>query len=87
LASRIARHALVEPLAGDAAALHRRDNGVDGAFAIGGHQQDVGAGFESADRRFAGVEELRQAQHVHGVGDDEAAEAELVAQRVREQRR
>ena len=78
-----ARDRLVEPGLGEAAALHRGDDRLDGDLRVGGHQDDVAAGFEDADGGLAGLEVRHDAPHRHRVGEDEAVEAHLLAQELR----
>ena len=60
--------------------LHRRRHRIDRRFAIGRHQQHIGAGFERPHRRFARRESLRDAAHLQRVGHDDAFESQFVAQ-------
>ncbi len=78
-----ARDRLVEPGFGQPAARHRGDDRRDGDFRVGGHQDDVAAGFEDAHGGLAGLEVGDDASHRHGVREDEAVEAHLLAQELR----
>src|SRR5208282_673442 len=77
---------LVDAGPGEFAALYGLEDPVVGAIEVAGDEDEVGSGLEGFDggaaralRRVA-AEDAGEAVHVHGIGDNDAMEAELVLQ-------
>ena len=75
-----AAHREVEPRAGDAPRLDRRDDRVDGFVDVGGHEQRVGPGLEREHRRLAPPVAVGDGAHAQRIGEEDAVEPHFVAQ-------
>ena len=69
-----------QPLARDRPGVDGGHEGVDGGVGIGGHQDQVGAGAEGEQGRFAGAVVGGDRLHHQGIGDDQPLEAQVPAQ-------
>ena len=79
-----AQHALLYAFTAEPSLLNGSGHGVDRVVGLRRNQQNIRTGFERTHGGLARGELFREALHVHRVGDDQTAEAQILAQQSRQ---